>query len=189
MSRVNAEQALPLRTLNYLYTSIATSGQTKAQSMHPVQASGLTIHAGWYPVGLKFLDKAITLCGHATIHNSQPLHLFSSTSILGIKISPKDSFYPKTNLIIEKLSGNEFLSKLRNLFFKSKGICNFFHKVMTSPPGPPLHFVGVSELCFDVVAAIFRLRKLLEFNKRFSQTKVCGYKKPKYDTVCLWRGG
>jgi hypothetical protein len=46
--------------LPYLYTSIATSGQTKAQSIHPVQFSGLTIQAGWYPVGLKFLDKPIT---------------------------------------------------------------------------------------------------------------------------------
>jgi hypothetical protein len=46
---------------------------------------------------------------------------------------------------------------------------------------PPLE--GVSQLCFDFVAAIFRLRKLLEFNKRFSQTEVCGYKKPNYDTV------
>jgi hypothetical protein len=49
-----------LDTQDYLYTSIATSGQTKAQSMQPVQASGLTMHAGWYPVGLKFLDKLIT---------------------------------------------------------------------------------------------------------------------------------
>jgi hypothetical protein len=33
----------------------------------------------------------------------------------------------------------------------------------------------------------FRLRKL-EFNKRFSQTKVCGYKKPNYDTTFAGRG-
>jgi hypothetical protein len=46
----------------------------------------------------------------------------------------------------------------------------------------------VSQSCFDFVAAIFRLRKLLEFNKRFSQTKVCGYKKPNYDTVSEGRG-
>ena len=39
------------------------------------------------------------------------------------------------------------------------------------PLFPPLHFEGVSQSCFDFVAAIFRLRKLLEFNKRFSQTK------------------
>jgi len=52
----------------------------------------------------------------------------------------------------------------------------------------PLPFEGVSQSCFDFVAAIFRLRKLLEFNKRFSQTKVCGYKKPNYDTVSLGRG-
>jgi hypothetical protein len=57
------------------------------------------------------------------------------------------------------------------------------------PPSPPLHFEGVSQSGFDFVAAIFRLRKLLEFNKQFSQTKVCGYKKPNYDTVSLWRGG
>jgi hypothetical protein len=93
--------------LPYLYTSIATSGQTKPQSMHPVQASGLTMHAGWYPLGLKFLDKAITSCGHATIHNSQPLHLFSSTSILGIKISPRASFYPKMNLTLEELPSKQ----------------------------------------------------------------------------------
>jgi hypothetical protein len=71
--------------------------------MQPVQASGITIYAGWYPVGLKFLDKLITLCGHATMHSSQPLHLFSSTSILGIKISPQNSFYSKMNLTLEKL--------------------------------------------------------------------------------------
>jgi len=124
--------------LPYLYTSIATSGQTKAQSMHPVQASGLTMHAGWNPVGLKFSDKPITLCGHATIQYSQALHLFSSTSILGIKISPTDSSLPKMNLIFRKLSVKqmrmhpyEFLTNLRNAFFKSKEICNFFHKENT----------------------------------------------------------
>jgi hypothetical protein len=58
-----------------------------------------------------------------------------------------------------------------------------------SPFCPPLHEEDVSQSCFDFVAAIFRLRKLLEFNKRFSQTKVCGYKKPNYDTVSKWRGG
>jgi hypothetical protein len=52
-----------------------------------------------------------------------------------------------------------------------------------SPHPYPLPIEGVSQSCFDFVAAIFRLRKLLEFNKRFSQTKVCGYKKPNYDTV------
>jgi hypothetical protein len=31
-------------------------------------------------------------------------------------------------------------------------------------------------LCFEVVDAIFRLRKLLEFNISIAQTKVCGYK-------------
>jgi hypothetical protein len=51
---------LQTNKLPYLYTSIATSGQTKAQSMHPVQASGLIMQAGWNPVGLKFLDKPIT---------------------------------------------------------------------------------------------------------------------------------
>ncbi len=35
---------------------------------------------------------------------------------------------------------------------------------------------------FDFVAAIFRLRKSLESKEQFSQTKVCGYKKPNYDT-------
>ena len=58
-----------------------------------------------------------------------------------------------------------------------------------NPQSPPLRYEGVSQLCFDFVAAIFRLRKLLEFNKRFSQTKVCGYKKPNYDTVSTRRGG
>jgi hypothetical protein len=32
---------------------------------------------------------------------------------------------------------------------------------------PPLHFETVSQLCFEVVAAIFRLRKLLKFNIPF----------------------
>jgi hypothetical protein len=45
----------------------------------------------------------------------------------------------------------------------------------------PLPMEGVSQSCFDFVAAIFRLRK-------FSQTKVCGYKKPNYDTVSWGRG-
>jgi hypothetical protein len=53
--------------------------------MHPVQSSGLTMHAGWNPLVLKCLASPITSLGHATIHNSQALHLFSSTSILGIK--------------------------------------------------------------------------------------------------------
>jgi len=52
------------------------------------------------------------------------------------------------------------------------------HKIVYIPP-----LEGVSQLCFEVVGAIFRLRKSLEFNKWFSQTKVCGYKKPNYDTV------
>jgi hypothetical protein len=43
-------------------------------------------------------------------------------------------------------------------------------------------------LCFEVVAAIFRLRKSLEFNISISQTKVCGYKKSNYDTVSWGRG-
>ncbi|KPJ64731.1 hypothetical protein AMJ44_12215 [candidate division WOR-1 bacterium DG_54_3] len=73
--------------------------------MHPVQASGLTMHAGWNPVGLKFLDKPITLCGHATIQYSQALHLFSSTSILGIKISPTDSSLPKDEFNIQQATG------------------------------------------------------------------------------------
>jgi hypothetical protein len=72
--------------------------------MQPVQASGLTIQAGWNPVGLKFLDKPITWCGHATIHSSQALHLFSSTSILGIKISPK-FFLPEDEFNARKATG------------------------------------------------------------------------------------
>jgi hypothetical protein len=52
----------------------------------------------------------------------------------------------------------------------------------------PLPFEGVSQLCFEVVAAIFRWRKPLEFNKPISQAKACGYKKPNYDMVSLGRG-
>jgi hypothetical protein len=40
----------------------------------------------------------------------------------------------------------------------------------------------VSQLCFEFVAAIFRLRKSLEFNISISQTKVCGYKNINSDT-------
>ena len=61
--------------------------------------------------------------------------------------------------------------------------------IIPHPLNSSLHCEGVSQLCFDFVAAIFRLRKLLEFNNPFSQTKVCGYRKPNCDTVSVWRGG
>ncbi len=62
--------------------------------------------------------------------------------------------------------------------------------IVNFTPLIPLYiFEAVSQLCFEFVAAIFRLRKLLEFNKGFSQTKVCGYKKPSYDTPSFMERG
>jgi hypothetical protein len=73
----------------------------------------------------------------------------------------------------------------RSIWHKAQ-ISVFFY---LSPLFPLSTLEGVSQSGFDFVAAIFRLRKLLEFNKRFSQTEVCGYKKPNYDTVSLVERG
>gem|GEM_PF-6325822 len=43
-------------------------------------------------------------------------------------------------------------------------------------------------MMFEVVAAIFRLRKLLVFNISISQTKVCGYENLNSDTPSKGRG-
>jgi hypothetical protein len=84
------------------------------------------------------------------------------------------------NLISTKISAG---FDILNNFYESRKACFSAYFFYLTPFLPLSTNVGVSQSCFDFVAAIFRLRKLLEFNKRFSQTKVCGYKKPNYDTV------
>jgi hypothetical protein len=68
----------------HLYTSIAQSGQIRAQNVHPVQTASFLNSAGFTPRLFSFLDKLMQSLGQYRMQSPQPLHFSLSIFIFAI---------------------------------------------------------------------------------------------------------